>query len=149
MGEQPAPLYKRNNKCKHNHMTNILYEHQPRFKLTKKMLDEAKPRSIIHVGSGFIEHPWFNDAKMKPEGNLEADGRSVFVNFVVARGVVNDWCIYHSLDANLEPADYFDGIQHLQAPPEVVRDHGAKLYSVKQICSLIDCDDEVLKLYRV
>jgi hypothetical protein len=117
---------------------------QDKIKLTREIIEKAERNSIIYQGEGYIEHPWFNDAK----NNLEDDGRSVRVKFVIYRGGIADWCIYHSLDANLEPARYLDGTTHLMRSFEDIKNHGAKLHREKIIQGLIDCDDDTLSIYR-
>lgn len=123
---------------------SLLWKNQKRVKLTRKMVEDAKPHSTIFTGQGYIEHPWFNDAKT----NLEEDGRSVLVNFVVYRGGVADWCIYHSLDANLEPARYLDGNTHLDRTFRDVAENGAKPHREEIIRALVDCDDDTFSRYR-
>lgn len=126
-----------------------LYETQNKIKLTKEMLEKAKPNSIVFSGIGLIEHPWFNNATQKEKGgNLEKDSVSVTVKFVIYRGGIVDWCIYHSLDANLEKSDFLNGNNHLLYDFETIKNVGAKLYSEKQIKGLVSCDIELLSLYR-
>ena len=112
--------------------------------LTVKDLEETLPNTVFAKGYGFIEHPWFNDAV----NNLEPDGRSVKVKWVALRGGIADWKIYHSLDANLEKADYLDGTDHLNASWEQVLRAGAGLHNRDKIRELVPCTDEALKLYR-
>lgn len=108
-----------------------------------------KPNEMFASGETFIEHPWFNDAKKISEGgNLEADGRSVRVKWVAIRGGIHDWAIYHSLDANLEPADYLDGTSHLSASNEKITDYGAKLRDIDKIKELVNPDKEAMEMYR-
>ncbi|MCG3203995.1 MAG: hypothetical protein KCHDKBKB_00672 [Elusimicrobia bacterium] len=119
-------------------------EQAPVLELTKEMLDNAKPHSVLWQGQGFIEHPWFNQAK----DFIADDHRSVMVKIVIFRGGIADWCIYHSLDANLELADNLDGDMHLQASYERVLSSGGKVRNEKVIRSLVKCSDEVMELYR-
>ena len=112
--------------------------------LTTKDLDGFEPHTIFAQGFGFIEHPYFNDAKK----TLGRDGRSTKVKWVATVGGVGDWKIYHSLDANLEKADYLDGTDHLSASYEQVYRSGASLYDRKTIRKLMPCTDEALKRYR-
>ena len=112
--------------------------------LTVSILDSLPPNYIFCVGFGYIEHPWFNDAKT----NIEEDGRSTKVKWVAVRGGIHDWAIYHSMDANICKEDYFDGIDHLQAPASIIAKHGAKLRDYKLIRKFIPCDEEALHLYR-
>lgn len=112
--------------------------------LTLKDLKKMKPHTIFASGETTIEHPWFNDAKI----SLEPDGKSTKVHWVAIRGYIHDWAIYHSLDANLEPADYLDGTTHLLASNQMIADHGAKMHNRDKIKELISCDDEALEMYR-
>jgi hypothetical protein len=73
-------------------------------KLTLKQLKEMEPNTIFARGLGFIEHPWFNNAKKY----LEKDGKSIMVKWIAIRGGIHDWAIYHSMDANICQEDYFD-----------------------------------------
>lgn len=120
------------------------WQDQPKKRLTIKMIKVAEPSSIILNSQAYIEHPWFNDAKI----NLEDDGRSTKVNFVIYRGTIEDWCIYHSLDANLERTRYLEGKNHLLIPFETVMKAGAKLYREEVIRAIVQCTDEVFQLYR-
>jgi hypothetical protein len=108
------------------------------------MLLEAKPRSIVIRGTAYIEHPWFNNAKC----SLELDGRSTLVKFVVVRGGIPDWCIYHSLSAAFDKSDYLDGTKHLEVGYQHIADYGAKLYNTEVIRAIIDCDEDVFSMYR-
>lgn len=116
----------------------------PVLVLTQEMLDKATPHSILWQGQIFIEHPWFNNVK----DYIADDGRSVMVKAVIFRGGIADWCIYHSLDANLEPADYLDGVTHLDASFERVLNAGGKVHNDKLIRTVVECSDEVFNLYR-
>ena len=111
--------------------------------LTLKKLIDMKSNTIFATGQGKIEHPWFNNAK-----NIDENNETV-VNWVAIRGSIHDWAIYHSLDANLEPADYLDGTTHLQATNEQIARGGAKLYNKNKIKEFVHCDDESLKMYRL
>ena len=126
-----------------------LWQIQKRYKLTREMVEKAQPNSIIFGGECFIEHSWFNDAKKITEGgNLEEDGRSVRVKFVVYRGGIADWCIYHSLDANLTDSDNLESPDHLEASFDLVARVGSKLHQEEQIKSIVDCDEETFEKYR-
>lgn len=120
------------------------WETQLKVKLTMEDIENTTPNSIIMTGEAYIEHPWFNHAKE----NIDDDGRSVKVNYVIYRGGVVDWCIYHSLDANLEMADNLDGLSHLLRSFKDVMKHGAKPQREKIIRGIVDCTDDVYKLYR-
>ena len=111
--------------------------------LTRERLENMKP-GIFASGTGLIEHPWFNDAEV----NLEKDGRSCKVHWVAVKGWGEDWAIFHSLDANLEPADYLDGVLHLLASNERIAAVGAKVHREEDVVKFISCDKEVLKRYR-
>lgn len=126
------------------------YKKQEKVELTEDMVRNAEPHSIIHEGECYIEHPWFNQAKSVSEGgNLEKDGRSVKVKYVIFRGGIADWCIYHSLDANLEKSDYLQGTDHLERSSYVdVKRFGGKLHREDVIRSVVECSDEVMKMYR-
>jgi len=117
---------------------------QKKIVLTKEMIDDAKPHSVILTGEGFIEHPWFNHATK----TVEDDGVSTRVNFVIFRGGIADWCIYHSMSSNLVLADYFDDSSHLLENFDRVLNHGAKVQRDKIIKGLVVCTDEVMKMYR-
>jgi hypothetical protein len=80
--------------------------------------------------------------------NLQPDGHHVLVNWVAIRGGIHDWAIYHSLDANLEPADCLGGFTHLEATDEQIARSGAKLYREYEIRAFVECDDESFKMYR-
>ncbi len=121
-----------------------LLQRPVKYKLTKKMIEEAYPNSIIFSGYGVITHPWFNDTKE----NLLSDGKSTLVKYVVARGTVADWCIYHSLDANLCSNDYLDGWDHLKAYFMSVHNSGAKIHDKKEALRLVEFGDDVWSLYR-
>jgi hypothetical protein len=112
--------------------------------LTLKKLKAMKPDTIFAQGIGLIEHPWFNDATR----TLELDGRSTKVKWVAIRGYYHDWAIYHSLDSNLEPANYLDGIQHLEADWQTIADHGAKLHNRNIVKKLVPCSKLALQFYR-
>lgn len=120
------------------------WQTQTKIKLTKMMLDVAAENSILIKGTAFIPHPWFNQAK----NTVDIDGQSTLVKFIVKRGVMADWCIYHSLDANLEKADNLDGNSHLSESYLVIARFGAKLYGDEAIRGIIDCDEEVMNAYR-
>lgn len=109
--------------------------------LTLEKLKEMKP-GIFAKGQGKILHPWFNDAK-----NIDENNETV-VNWVAIRGGYHDWAIYHSMDANLEPADNFDGDTHLKASDERIAKGGAKLRPEEKIKEFVPCDDEAFKMYR-
>lgn len=118
-------------------------------KLTVADLKKMKPETIFAKGWGYIEHPWFNDAKPVSEGgNLEPDGRSVKVKWVAFRGGIADWKIYHSLDANLERGLYLGSNDHLNASWNTILLHGAGLHKREEIRKLVPCTDEALELYR-
>jgi hypothetical protein len=110
--------------------------------ITLQQLKEMKPDTIFAKGQGKIIHPWFNDAK-----NIDENNETV-VNWVAIRGGYHDWAIYHSMDANLEPADYFDGDTHLQATDKQIARGGAKLRDENKIKEFVPCDDEAFKMYR-
>lgn len=112
--------------------------------LSLQDLKDMEPDTIFQVGETTIEHPWFNDAKE----NLEKDGRSVKVKYVVVRGGIHDWKIYHSLDANLEPSDYLDGTRHLDAPWQAIASHGASMHKESDIRRIVPCSDLAFGMYR-
>ena len=117
--------------------------------LTIKKLKEMKPSTIFASGIGTIEHPWFNNAKPVSEGGtLEPDGKSTKVKWVAIRGGIHDWAIYHSMNANIVKADYFDDPIHLQESERRIADYGAKLHKEEDIKRFVPCDDEAFKMYR-
>ena len=117
--------------------------------LTLKKLKAMKPDTIFVSGIGLIEHPWFNNATPVSEGGtLEKDGKSTKVKWVAIRGGVYDWAIYHSMDANIVMANYFDDPIHLQANEERIASFGAKLHNEERIKEFVPCDDESFKMYR-
>lgn len=120
------------------------WQTQEKITLEKGHIENADPHSTMLTGTGYIEHPWFNDVV----NNLEDDGRSVKVNFVIYRGGIADWCIYHSLDANLERGRCLGGFSHLARSYEDVMRHGAKPHREEIIRAIINCTDEVYGLYR-
>lgn len=111
------------------------------FKLTKELLEESQ-EGIIYSVIGKITHPWFNHAKC-----VDSEGK-VLVKYVVCRGYVSDWCIYHSLDANITKADYLDDGETYTTPDDIVSMYGAKLHDYQDIQNLIDVDKELLTYYR-
>lgn len=116
------------------------------WELTVEELDAMKPCEIFDFGFGNIEHPWFNNAN-----NVNTDGRSTVVKWVAARGGIHDWCIYHSMDANLvgeEGFMYFNGTHHLEADLRKIYQHGAKLVNKETIKKLVPCTEEAFNLYR-
>ena len=126
-----------------------LWQEQKRFKLTKEMVDEAEPNSIIHSGIYLVEHPWFNDAKtIKDGGLLSSDGRSAGAGLVVYRGGIADWCIYDSFDANFTTADYLDDPNIVSTSPERIARSGRKQHREEMIRSIVDCSDETFEMYR-
>jgi hypothetical protein len=112
--------------------------------LTVEDLEAMEPDTIFQVGETLIEHPWFNDAK----DNLEPDGRSVRVKYVVLRGGIADFKVYHSLDANLESSDYLDGTNHLNATYDSVCRYGASMHRNDDIRRIVNCTDEAFERYR-
>lgn len=117
--------------------------------LTIEKLKAMEPNTVFASGFGLIVHPWFNDAKKISEGgSLEEDGRHTTVKWVAIRGGIHDWAIYHSLDANSEPADYLDGVHHLDASEESIARGGAKLRREEEIKKFVPCDEEAFKMYR-
>ena len=113
------------------------------------MLKKMKPDTIFASGIGLIEHPWFNNARPVTEGGtLEKDERSTKVKWVAIRGYIEDWAIYHSMDANIVQADYFDDPVHLEADNQKIADYGAKLSKLEDIKKFVNPDDEALKMYR-
>lgn len=117
--------------------------------LTLEQLKAMKPNAIFASGIGYIEHPWFNNARPVSEGGtLEPDGRSTKVKWVAVRGFIHDWAIYHSMDANITQADYFDNPEHLDASLDRIVRVGAKLHKDEDIKRFVPCDDEAFKMYR-
>lgn len=117
--------------------------------LTTEDLDAMEPNTVFQWGETLIEHPWFNDARPANKGgNLEADGRSVKVNYVVLRGGIGDFKIYHSLDANLDSSKYLEGSGHLNASYDHVLKRGASLHDVETIRRIVPCTDEAFERYR-
>ena len=127
--------------------------------LTQQELNNLSP-GIFRTGTGFIIHPWFNDAKILynkngelwvPSSLQDAAQRGykyVKVNWVAVRGNITDWAIYHSLDSNLEPDGFLDGLNHLKASPERIARAGAKLHNVAKIKEFVPSDEEVFDNYR-
>lgn len=117
--------------------------------LTVADLEAMEYDTVFQWGETLIEHPWFNDARPVSEGgNLEKDGRSVKVKYVVLRGGIADWKIYHSLDANLEPARYLDGNTHLLASYESVLRAGSGVHNEQLIRKIVPCTDDAFERYR-
>jgi len=112
--------------------------------ITLKQLKEMKPGTIFASGIGLIEHPWFNDAKHF----LEPDGKSTKVKWVAIRGGIEDWAIYHSMDANICMEEFFDCDCHLTASNEVIARSGAKLHNREIIRKFVPCNNEALDMYR-
>lgn len=117
--------------------------------LTFEHLKSLPANFIFASGVGLIEHPWFNDARpVSKGGTLEEDGRSTKVKWVAIRGGIEDWAIYHSMDANITRADYFDDPEHLQASDQRIADCGAKLHNEEKIREFVQCDDKAFAMYR-
>jgi len=118
-------------------------------KLTTKRLKEMKPDTIFASSIGLIVHPWFNNADpVSKGGTLEPDGYSTKVKWVAIRGAIHDWAIYHSMDANIVQADYFDDPIHLSATEENIASYGAKLRHIEAIKRFVNPDKEALEMYR-
>lgn len=117
--------------------------------LTLQDLRDMPPNTLFASGIGFIIHPWFNDAtKVSKGGSLEEDGLHTMVRWVALRGGIEDWAIYHSMDANLTQADYFNSQDHLECSLEQIARGGAKLRDRNNIQQLVPCTSEALALYR-
>ncbi len=120
-------------------------------KLTLQKLKEMNPDTVFARGQGLIIHPWFNDETenlVNENGEPDKHGKYVKVNWVAIRGYIHDWAIYHSLDANLEPAESLGGFTHLEASEERILRGGAKLRREDEIKKFVDCDDEAFEMYR-
>ena len=118
--------------------------------LTLQQLKDMKP-GIFTKGTQLIIHPWFNDEcpnLVNEIGESDKKGKYVKVNWVAIRGGIYDWAIYHSLDANLEPADSLGGFTHLDATDEQISRGGAKLRKEDEIKKCVPCDDEAFEMYR-
>ena len=113
--------------------------------LTKEILKKIPYGEIFACGYGKILHPWFNDAK-----NIDKNNETL-VKWVAVRRSWG-WKIFHSMDANLEPANYFDGDTHLKASWDRIASHGAGLYSngydKDKIRKFVPCTDEVFSMYE-
>jgi hypothetical protein len=119
--------------------------------LTLQQLKEMAPDTIFAKGSDLIIHPWFNDEcpnLVNEKGEPDIKGKYVKVNWLAIRGGYHDWAIYHSLDANLEPADYLGGFTHLEATDEQIARDGAKLRREEDIKKLVPCEDDAFEMYR-
>jgi len=110
--------------------------------ITIKDLKGMPSNTIFASGIGLIEHPWFNNAKNVDENNETP------IKWVAIRGGIHDWAIYHSMDANICKADYFDDSEHLEASNERIARGGAKLTNAKKIKEFVPCDDEAFNMYR-
>ena len=111
-------------------------------KLTIEKLEAMKPNTIFASGIGKTEHPWFNDAKNIDENNETP------VKWIAIRGGIGDWAIYHSMDANICTADYFDCECHLNATEEIISSLGAKLHNMEKVKEFVPCDEDALQMYR-
>ena len=117
--------------------------------LTLDKLKEMEPNTIFASGIGLKEHPWFNNATLVSEGGtLEDDGRSTKVKWIAVRGGYYDWAIYHSMDANISQAAYFNNPEHLEASDELIARAGEKLHRETDIKRFVPCDDEAFNMYR-
>ena len=119
--------------------------------LTLSDLKSFKPHEIFAKGETLILHPWFNNTVktcLNEKGEPEANGKYCKVKWVAIRGGIHDWAIYHSLDANLERADYLDGFSHLEPSWEDIADHGSKLHKRDKIQELVEPDKEAMSWYR-
>ena len=110
--------------------------------ITLQNLKDIEPHTIFASGIGLIEHPWFNDAKNIDENNETP------VKWVAIRGGMHDWAIYHSMDANICKARYFDDSEHLNASDEQIARGGAKLRNTDKIKEFVLCTDEAFEMYR-
>lgn len=114
--------------------------------LTLEYLKSLKPMTVFAHGFTRITHPWFNDAN-----NVDRDGRSALVRYVIVRGSIHTWSIYHSMDANLvgfEGYNYFNGTTHLYSLIDSIARFGAKLHDEQKIREMISCTDEVFSFYN-
>jgi hypothetical protein len=110
--------------------------------LTLEKLKLLQPNQIFASGIGKILHPWFNDATNIDSNNMTP------VKWVAVRGGIHDWAIYHSMDANLCKAEFFDSSDHLATANDQIANHGAKLYNPDKIREFVPCNDEAFKMYR-
>jgi len=119
--------------------------------LTIENLKEMKPDTIFAKGEAMIRHPWFSSYEYaKKQGaykTVNEEGLTK-IKWLAIRGGIHDWAIYHSLDANLERADYLDGDSHLQTSWKRIARGGAKLHNEDEIKKLVHCSDEAFALYR-
>ena len=113
-------------------------------KLTETMLLDMNPWEMFDKWYCKIKHPWFNDAKKTVDENWMTT-----VKYVAVRGKwMHDWCVYHSLDANFENANYLDWDSHLDVPFELVASMWEKMRP-EDAFNLFDIKDEAVKdLYR-
>lgn len=115
--------------------------------LTLQDLTDMKPETIFKSGLTSIVHPWYTPFGPHRLKTTMPDGRTL-VKYVAVRGIINDWAIYHSLDANLEPSVNLDGITHLNASIRAIYQMGAKLYNREDIRQIVPCTDEAFMRYR-
>lgn len=90
--------------------------------LTKEMIENAEPESIIFQGETTDDE---NGLNMTRSGQP--------LRFIIFRGGIADWCIYtHTIDK----------------PWFWIRDHGDKPHTREFIANVVEFDDEVWKMYR-
>ena len=100
----------------------IDYEHPPRLILTKKMLIEAEPNSVIYRG-----------IVLDSENGFFMTGNNKKLAFVVFRGEIPDWCIYFGkIDKNWDYIMKFGDKPHIR----------------QFIETIVKFDDDLWEMYR-
>lgn len=128
-------------------MSKIKRKNQQKFKLNKEMLKKYTIWQVIQHWTCYIEHPRFNHAKtVKEWGNLEEDGRSVQVDYVIIKQHGNHRSLFHSLCSNLTHTDYLQGNDHLNLPTHMIAKAGQREYG-NHIKEIVDATDEVYHLF--
>jgi len=91
-------------------------------KITKAMIEDAEPESIIVRGETIDNEDGLN---------MSRSGQKL--RYIIFRGGIADWCIYaHTADKSWE----------------WIRKHGDKPHTKEFIANVVEFDDEVWKMYR-
>lgn len=93
---------------------------------------EVMDTGIFASGYGWIKHP-----RLKIP---------VKVRWIAIKDYALNWCIYHSLDEDIEPG--LKTQDHIKASHSVIYSDGAELVDAGTIREFIDCSPEVLSYYK-
>ena len=119
------------------------------YELTIDKLNEIPYNTVFASGYGFIEHPYFNDAKFVSKGGtLEEDGKMTKVKWVATKRGNNDWDVCHSMNANFIKARYLDDGCHLNVDDDYISKWGNRITDINFIKEHFICTEEVLNRFR-